>query len=147
MTRSQMQTFVMTVPRSVVVIANKRHRDWEAPLRTLQAQLLVVSAYKSASGVQAVEVDGKLLAQQEHLGWGQYMATDRALRFHRTIPLPEGEIMVDGPDGSSAVWIVTRDSASAWVTKTQGVPDIPPDVFVQLLRVFGTRFLLRLSPA
>lgn len=146
MSRNQIQTFLMTVPRSVVVIANKRHKDWEAPLRTLQAQLLVVAAYNSPSGIQAVEVDGKLIAQQEHLGWGQYVATDRALRFHRTVPLPDGEIMLDSIDGSGSVWTVTRDATSAWVTKNQGTPDIPHGAYIQLLRIFGRRFSLRRSP-
>jgi hypothetical protein len=144
--RSQIQTFLMTVPRSVVVIANKRHRDWEIALRSLQVQLLTVSAFNSPAGIQAVEVDGKLTAQQEHLGFGQYFATDRALRFHRTIQLPDGEIMVDSFDGSDSVWTVTRDGASAWVTKNQGMPDIANGAFVQMIRVFGGRFTIRRSP-
>jgi hypothetical protein len=146
MDRSQIETFLMTVPRSVAVIANKRHRDWEIALRTLQVQLLTVSAFNSPAGVQAVEVDGKLVAQQEHLGWGQYSATDHALRFHRAIRLPDGEIMVDSFDGSGSVWTVTRDGASAWVTKNQGTPDLANGVYVQMIRVFGGRFSIRRSP-
>ncbi len=146
MDRSQMQTFLMTVPRSVVVIANKRHRDWEIAFRSLQVQLLTVSAFNSSAGVQAVEVEGKLIARQEHLGFGQYFATDRALRFHRAIQLPNGEIMIDSFDGSGSMWTVTRNGTSAWVTKNQGMPDIANGAFIQMIRVFGGRFTIRRSP-
>ena len=37
MDRSQIKTFLMTVPRAVAVIANKRHRDWEIALRSLRS--------------------------------------------------------------------------------------------------------------
>src|ERR1700685_921247 len=63
------ETFLRAVPRSVAVAVNKRHRDWEIALGSLQVQMLVVSAYKSPSGVEAVEVDGRLDVLQEHLGF------------------------------------------------------------------------------
>ena len=142
---SQIQTLLMAVPRSVVVIANKRHRDWEIALRSLQVQLLAVSAFNSSAGLQAVEIDGKLIARKEHLGFGQYFATDRALRFHRAIQLPDGEIMIDNFDGSGSMWTVTRDGTSAWVTKNLGLPDIANGAFIQMIRVFGGRFSIRQS--
>lgn len=146
MDRSQIQTFLMTVPRTVAVIANKRHRDWEISLRSLQVQLLTVSAFNSPAGIQAVEVDGRLIAQQSHIAFGQYFATDRALRFHQGVQLPSGEIMIDSFDGLGSIWTVTRDSTWAWVTKNQGTPDIANGVFVQMIRAFGGRFLMRRSP-
>jgi hypothetical protein len=146
MDRGQIQTFLLTVPRTVAVIANKRHRDWEISLQSLQVQLLTVSAFTSPSGVKAVEVDGKLVAQQEHVAFGQYFATDRTLRFHHDVKIPNGEVMIDSFDGSGGVWMVTRDSAWAWVTKKQGTPDIVNGSFVQIIRAFGGRFSLRRSP-
>lgn len=38
MDSSQIQTFLMTVPRTVAVIANKRHRDWEISLRPCRSR-------------------------------------------------------------------------------------------------------------
>jgi hypothetical protein len=146
MDRSQMQTFLMTVPRTVAVIANKRHSDWEVSLRSLQVQLLTVSAFISPAGIQAVEVDGKLIAKQEHIAFGQYFATDRALRFHQGVHIPNGEIMIDSFDGSGSIWTVTRDSAWAWATKKQGMPDIENGTFVQMIRAFGGRLSMRRSP-
>jgi hypothetical protein len=146
MDRSQIQTFVRTVPRSVAVIANKRHRDWEISLQSLQVQLLTVLAFNSPGGVQAIEVDGKLIAQHEHVAFGQYFATDRALRFHHGVQIPNGEIMIDSFEGSGSAWTVTRDGAWAWVTKNQGTPDIMNGAYVQMIRTFGGRFSMRRSP-
>jgi hypothetical protein len=145
MDRGQIQTLLKIVPRTVAVVANKRHRDWEISFQSLQVQLLTVSAFKSPDGVEAVEVDGKLIAQQEHIAVGQYIATDRALRFHTGVNIPNGEIMIDSFDGLGSAWTVTRDNAWAWVTKNRGTPDIANGVFVQMVRAFGGRFSIRRS--
>src|SRR5581483_2694836 len=55
MDRNQIETFLLTVPRAVAVVANKRHRDWEIALRSLDVQLLTVSAFNSPAGIQAIE--------------------------------------------------------------------------------------------
>jgi hypothetical protein len=146
MDRRQIETFLLTVPRSVVVIANKRHRDWELALRALEVQLLTVTAFNSPAGLQAVEVDGRLIAQQEHLGFGLYVATDRSIRLHTGVHLPDGEIMVDEFTGAGSIWTVTRDMSFAWVTKNQGTPDLVNGAYVQIIRVFGGRFSIKRSP-
>jgi hypothetical protein len=146
MDQSRAKTFLMTVPRTVAVIANKRHRDWEIALRSLEVQLLTVSAFNSPAGVQAVEVDGRLIAPQEHVGFGRYIATDRCLRFHQGVRLPDGEIMVDDFSGAGSIWTVKRDMSFAWVTKNQGTPDLVNGSLVQMIRVFGGRFSIKRSP-
>lgn len=146
MERSQIETFLLTVPRSVAVVANKRHRDWEIALRTLDVQLLTVSAFHSPGGIQAVEVDGKLTAQREHLGFGEYVATDRAVRFHSGVRLPDGDIMVDFFDGTGSMWTVRRDGSSAWMSKKRGTPDIVDGAWVQIVQAFGGRISMRRSP-
>jgi len=143
MDRSQIKTFLITVPKTVVVIANRRHRDWEIALRSHDIQLLAVSAFNSPVGKQAVEVDGRLVANEEHVEFGLYVATDRSLRFHHGVSLPDGDIMVDDFSGAGSIWTVTRDSAFAWVTKSQGTPDITHGTHVQMIRVFGGRFLVK----
>lgn len=146
MERANIETFLLTVPRAVAVIANKRHREWEIALRSVEVQLLTVSAFNSPAGVQAVEVDGKLIAQQEHLGFGEYDATDRAVRFHHSVRLPDGEIMVDDFSGVGSKWTVRREGVSAWMTKNRGTPDIPHSSWVQIIQAFGGRFSIRRSP-
>jgi hypothetical protein len=146
MDRSQIKTFLLTVPRAVVVIANKRHRDWEIALRSLEVQLLTVSAFNSPAGIQAVEIDGRLIAQQEHLGFGIFVATDRSLRFHQGVQLPVGEIMVDDFSGAGSIWTVTRDASFAWVTKNRGTPDLVNGSYVQMIRAIDGRFSIKRSP-
>jgi hypothetical protein len=141
--RSQINTFLMTVPMTVAVIANKRHRDWEIALRSHNIQLLSVSVFHSPGGLQAVEVDGRLVANEEHVGFGLYVATDRSLRFHHAVKLPDGDIMVDDLGGAGSIWTVTRDTTYAWVTKSQGTPDLIHGTHVQMMRVFGNRFLVK----
>jgi hypothetical protein len=109
-------------------------------------QLLTVSAFSSPTGVQAVEVDGQLIAQQEHLGFGLYIATDGSLRFHHQVQLPNGEIMVDDFSGAGGIWTVTRDTSFAWVRKNQGTPDLVNGCYVQMIRAFGGRFAIKRSP-
>src|SRR6185437_7396534 len=96
-------------------------------------------------GVQAVEVDGQLVAQQEHVGYGQYFAIDRSLPFHRAVSLPNGEIMIDDANGTSSLWTVIRDSGFAWVTKNNGAPDIPNGTLAQVIRVYGGRLFIRIN--
>jgi hypothetical protein len=142
---SQIETFLRIVPRSVAVAVNKRHRDWEIALGSLQVQLLVVSAYRSPAGIEAVEVDGRLDVLQEHLGFAVFFATDRSLRLPKTTNLPDGEIMITDVDGTCAMWTVARDGQFTWVTKNKGVPDFPDGVQVQLIRAFGGRISVRRS--
>lgn len=142
----QVETFLLSVPRTVAVIANKRHRDWEISFRSLEVQLLTVSAFSSPAGVQAVEVDGRLIAQQEHIGFGYYAATDRSLRFHRGVNLPDGAIMIDEFSGAGSMWTVTRDASYAWVTRNKGTPDILNGSLIQMVRAYGGRFSIKQPP-
>ncbi|WP_144378982.1 hypothetical protein [Mesorhizobium amorphae] len=108
--------------------------------------MLTVSAFNSPAGIQAVEVDGRLIAQEEHIGFGHYTATDRSLRFHRGVGLPDGAIMVDDFSGAGSMWTVTRDASYAWVTRNQGTPDILNGSLIQMVRAYGGRFLIKQSP-
>lgn len=144
--RSQIKTLLLTVPRTVAVIANRRHRDWGIALRSLEVQLLTVSVFNSPTGIQAIEIDGRLIAQQEHVGFGLYVATDRSLRFHQGVQLPDGEIMVDDFSGIGSIWTVTRDKSFAWATRNQGTPDLLNGTLVQMIRAFGGRFSIKQSP-
>jgi hypothetical protein len=142
---AQVETFLRVVPRSVAVVANKRSRDWELSLGSLQVQLLTVSAYRSSSGIEAVEVGGNLEVLQEHLGFGTFSATDRTLRFPNTVRLPDGEIVITDVNGAGTLWTVSRDGQYAWVTKNVGVPDLPNGGHIQLIRAFGGNISIRRS--
>lgn len=141
---AQVRTFLSVVPRSVAVIANKRNRDWEIALDSHQVQYLAVSAYRSSTGIEAIEIDGRLSVLKEHLGYGVFFATDRSLRFPKTVNLPNGEIMIDDGNGVGSIWVVSRDTQYAWIMRGIGTPDLPNEGTIQLIREHGGRISIRL---
>jgi hypothetical protein len=122
---------------------DKRDSRWEIALASHNVQLLAVSSFRSGVGVDAIEVDGNLEVLEESLGFGTYSAVDRSLRFPRFSKFPAGTIQINDPSGSLSLWSVTRDENFTWVTKNIGVPDIPHDARVQVVRTVDGRFSLR----
>jgi len=141
--RAHAETIIQCVPRSVVVVANSRDHSWQLQLRAHDVQLLTVSMLYNSAGDEALELDGELSVFRESLGFGTYFATDRSLRFLRSIRLPDGDIQINDPLGAISCWHVRRDHQFAWITKSVGLPAIPNQTFVQLLRTFDGRLSLR----
>ncbi len=139
----QAQTFLNLVPRSVLVVANKRLATWEIALRSHDVQVLTVSVFQSRAGVDAVEVDGTLEVVSEHLGFSTYSAADRSLRFPKTVKLPIGQIQINDPEGGVSTWTVAPTGGAMWVTKNVGVPNIRDGSYVQLIRTIDRRLSLR----
>jgi len=141
--RGRAETIVRFVPRSVVVVTNRRDDVWEQSLRTLTAQILVVSLLLTEGGVPAVEIDGQLRAVQESLGFGTYSAVDRSLRFHPLVRIPRGDVQLVDEGGAAATWRVSEASGALWATKVVGVPDFPDSAVVQVVRTWDSRLLVR----
>jgi len=142
-TPRQAITLVRHVPRNVAVVANKREATWEIALRSHSVQLLAVSVFSSQSGPSALELEGDLEVFQESLGFGQYSATDRSLRFPTSVRLPSGEVQIHDSLGSTSLWTVARDGSHTWITKDVGLPSIPHESHVQLLRTVDGRITLK----
>jgi hypothetical protein len=143
LSQERARTFIRHVPRRVAVIANKRDRRWRIALDAHKIQFLTVSVFRSTIGIEALEVDGTLEVLKESLGFGVYSATDRSLRFPRTVKLPVGTVQINDPGGSISSWTVVHDDRFTWVTKEVGVPDIPDRSHVQIIRAIGGRLSLR----
>lgn len=141
--RSHAATLISHVPRNVAVVANQRRASWETSLRAHTIQLLTVSAFRSPSGTEALELDGDLEAPLESLGFGTYLATDRSLRFPSTVRLPTGAVQIHDPSGAPSLWTVVRDADAAWITKDVGLPSIPHGALVQLLRTIDGKITIR----
>lgn len=140
---SQAETLVSLVPRTVAVVANRRDDEWLHSLRGLNAQLLVVSVFRTEQGTTATQVDGDLRVVSESLGFGVYSATDRSFRFTSGIRLPLGEVQLVGDDGAATTWRVAEASGHVWVTKAAGRPDIEHGAFGQVVKTFDGRLLLK----
>lgn len=135
-TRSQAETLVEHVPRSVVVIANRHDSIWETSLAAHGIQFGVVSVFMARGGTEAIEWDGALTVVETSLGFGPYMAVDRSLRFPSQVDLPNGLIQISDATGAPGTWVVTRDNRFAWITKERGTPAIANGTFVQLRRSY-----------
>jgi hypothetical protein len=140
---TQAQTLTSFVPRSVAVIANKRDIRWEAALRAYSIQFLALSILRSSGGLEALEIDGTLEVVAQNLGFGQYSATDRSLRFHRGVALPEGCLLLEDRDGAPAEWDSVRTTDGLWLTKRVGVPDLENSQHYQVIRTIDGRLSLR----
>jgi hypothetical protein len=138
-TTQQILTFLRYVPRNVAVIANKHNSEWELALRHLSVQFLSISAFHSAAGTKAIQMHGHLQVLKEHLGFGKFSATDRAIYFTQYIRLPEGEIQMIDEDGAAGLWIVKKEEKQMWVRKDIGVPSFPDGVTIQIIRTIDGR--------
>lgn len=140
---SQVQTLLEHVPRQAVVVANRRLPSWEGGLGAYGIPLLGVDILRSETGREAYEIEGSLEVIEESLGFGTYSATDRSLRFSRTLLLQAGTLQLDDPDGALATWTVARGRDATWITKDVGTPDIPDGAYVQIIRRAGGGLSLR----
>ncbi|MCF4166648.1 hypothetical protein L2U69_13425 [Zavarzinia compransoris] len=129
---SQARTLVEHVPRSVVVIANRRDPVWETSLAAHSIQFGVVSLFRTNEGTEAIEWDGTLTVLEKNLGFGSYSAVDRSLRFPVQVALPDGPVQIADAGGSPGTWLVTRDERFTWITKERGTPAIMEGASVQL---------------
>ena len=136
LTRSKAHTLVEHVPRSVVVVANRRDAKWESDLAAHNIQFGVVSQFLTNAGTEAIEWDGTLTVLEENLGFGPFLAVDRSLRFPAQVALPDGSVQIADSSGSPGTWLVTRDERFAWITKQRGAPAIADGTLVQLRRAY-----------
>jgi hypothetical protein len=130
----QAETLISFVPRTVAVIANKWNSDWQLGLNALQVQLLAISVFRSTSGDEAVELNGRLEGFAAHLGWGKYSAVDRSFVFPKDLGLPDGQVQINDPEGGLATWNVKRAGQYAWIAKAVGTPDFDDEAYIQLIR-------------
>jgi hypothetical protein len=137
-------SILRNVPRNVAVVANRFDPSWEMSLAALPAQYLTVSVYKTALGLEAVEVSGVLEATESNIGFGTFSAVDRSIVFAAQLNLPDGLIQINDPRGSVGTWVVRREHGQTWITKEAGVPTLPNGVLVQLLRTHSGATLMKI---
>lgn len=130
---SQARTLLERVPYGVAVVLNRENSEWEVALRAHDIQMLVVSVYESSTGVEAIEINGRLEVIRESLGFGQYIASVRALRFGVPIRLSEGRVQIRDLYGSTAWWRVIKEMGDTWISRESGVPELPDQRTIQLI--------------
>jgi len=144
MSAEQARSLLYLVPRATAVVTNRAEPEWNAALRGLDTQMLVVSVFTKADGSYAHETEGSLYVPQTSLGFYTYSAVNKTLRVTETCALPEGQIQVEDPFGAVGTWTVRRSEGYLWVTKDLGDPGLPDKAMLQVLRTQTGRITLRL---
>ena len=80
-----------------------------------------------------IEVDGRLEVVRESVGFGQYVASVRSLRFGVPIRLSEGRVQIRDLHGNLAWWRVIKELGNTWVSRESGVPELPDQRTVQII--------------
>jgi hypothetical protein len=143
--RAQAELVLRYLPRFGAVVVNQYEPTWEATLRGLEIQLLVVSVFEDSSGRRAHELEGHLHVPRESIGFAKYSAPDRSLLLPKSCGLPIGSLMIEDIYGNPAVWVSREAGNGLWVTKEHGTPDLTHGSYVQVFRTFDGRISLRMS--
>jgi hypothetical protein len=114
-------------------------------LQALDVQHLTVSIYRDRNGRSAHEVEGRLVARTESLGFAQFSAIDNSLRISKGCGLPIGNIQIIDQFGNLSPWTVREDSGVLWVSKDRGPALLNHNGYVQIIRAFDGRIWIKPS--
>lgn len=143
--RQQAESLLTYVPRYVAVVGNMPAPEWTMALRALDVQYLTVSVYRDRNGRSAHEVEGRLVARTESLGFARFSAIDNCLRINKGCGLAIGAVQIIDQFGNPATWTVRESSGSLWISKDRGPPLLEHEGYVQIIRAFDGRISLRPS--
>ena len=133
------------VPRYVAVVGNLPDPAWTTALSALDVQHLTVSVYRDRNGRSAHEVEGKLVARAESLGFARYSAIDNCLRIPKGCGLQTGNIQIVDQFGNLASWTVRDEEGVLWIYKESGPALIQHESYVQIIRNFNGQISIRQS--
>jgi hypothetical protein len=146
LTREQANALLIHIPRYVAVVGNMSDVEWATALRALDVQYLTVSVYRDRNGRSAHEVEGRLLARTESLGFARFSAIDNCLRINRGCGLAPGVVLIIDQFGTPALWTVREATGVLWISKERGPALLEHECYVQIMRTFDGRISLRPSP-
>lgn len=143
--RHQAESLLRYVPRYVAVVGNLPDPSWTSALLAVEVQHLTVSIYRDRNGRSAHEVEGRLIARVESLGFASYSAVDNCLRIPKGCGLPVGNVQIVDQFGNLTEWTIREDGGSLWICKDRGPALIKHQSYVQVLRGFDGRISIRES--
>lgn len=145
LTRDQAAAVLRHIPRFVAVVSNLPDIHWTRSLKALDVQHLVVSIYRDERGRSAHEVEGRLIARTESLGFATFSAIDNCLRIHKSCGLPIGHIQIIDQFGNSGPWTVYEGAGVLWISKDRGPALLQHESYVQIIRAFDGRIWIKPS--
>lgn len=145
LSREEASTVLLHVPRYVAVIGNMPDPEWTMALRALDVQYLTVSVYRNQTGRTAHEIEGRLVARTESLGFARFSAIDNCLRINKGCGLPPGAVQIIDQFGTLSQWTAREASGALWISKDRGPALLEHESYVQIIRTFDGRISLRPS--
>lgn len=131
------ETIIRYVPRYTAVVTNHEDGGWAAVLAAENTELITIASYEgSGADRTALFVDGSLAPAQMSLGFGKVVVT------MQVVTLPAGAFWrsqtyrIMDPWGS-ANWTCHVEGNTAWLTKNQGIIQLPDACWVHLIQQNG----------
>lgn len=143
--REQANALLEYVPRYVAVVANMADPVWAKALRVLDVQYLTVSVYRDRNGRSVHEVEGRLVAPTESLGFACFSAIDNCLRINKRCGLSPGAVQIIDQFGNPALWTIRETSGALWISKDRGPALLEHEGYVQIIRTVSGHISLRPS--
>jgi hypothetical protein len=145
LSREQAHALLAYIPRYVAVVGNMPDPEWTTALRALDVQYLTVSVYRGSNDRSAHEVEGRLVARTESLGFARFSAIDNCLRINKGCGLAPGTLQIIDQFGTPASWTIREASGVFWISKDRGPALLEHESYVQIIRTFDGRISLRPS--
>jgi len=145
LSREQATALLVYVPRYVAVVGNMTDPEWTTVLRALDVQYLTVSVYRGRNGRSAHELEGRLIAPTQSLGFARFSAVDNCLRINKGCGLPSGAVQIIDQFGNAAPWTIREASGVLWISKDKGPALLDHEGYVQIIRTSEGRIYLRPS--
>jgi hypothetical protein len=144
-TRAEAAALLRYLPRYVAVVSNLSDPSWTSALRALDVQHLTVSVYRDRNGRSAHEVEGRLIARTESLGFARYSAIDNCMRISKGCGLPVGKVQIIDQFGNPAAWTIREEAGVLWISKDRGPALLGHQSYIQILRTFDGHISLKPS--
>ena len=139
----QAEALLTYIPRHVVVVGNLPNQEWTTALLALDTQHLTLSVYKDLTGRTAHEMEGRLIAKTESLGFARYSEVDRCLRLPENCGIPVGQVQLIDQFGNPTVWTSRASDGVLWISKRRGPALLRHGAYVQLVRTRDGQIVLR----
>lgn len=143
--RNDAEAILLYIPRYVAVISNLQSLEWTMALEGLDVQHLVVSVYQNHENKTVHELEGRLAARTDSLGFARYSAIDNCMRIKCDCGLPTGSVQIIDQFGNPGSWTVREEKGTLWINKDSGPTLLEHESYVQIIRTYEGRIFIRTS--
>lgn len=133
------------LPRYTAVIDNFRNIEWENSFKALDTSYLTLSIYSNEKKIKCYELEGKLFAKRESLGFAQYSEIDKCMKISSKCGLAEGIVQMYDQFDNLSEWNIIPVNEVLWISKKSGKTLFQHKSYIQILKDSEGRLFLRPS--